>query len=264
MQAQLDRGLKRSKFGFTLIELLVVIAIIAILASILFPVFARAREQARKAACQSNLKQLGLAMMQYVQDFDETYPVAQFDASPTRYWYQVIEPYVKSTQVFVCPTAGQIRRVDGTDTVQHSGGYGYNIGGTQLAPTPAPNVRRNGFGYRTSGGNWWTPTGTGPLKISTIQEAADTIQMADPSSNSYQNNGFFAVAYANSSYMPVLHGGRVGPFTSSPQALTVPPLEGGGNYLFADGHVKFIQATRAWGSALWNVDKSNTSGVLHP
>ena len=255
---------KRLKCGFTLIELLVVIAIIAILAAILFPVFARAREQARKAACQSNLKQMGLAMMQYVQDFDETFPVAQFDSSPTYYWYQAIAPYVKNTQVFSCPTAGQIRRVDGTDTVQYSGGYGYNIGGTQPSVVTTAPITRNGFGYRTSGGNWWTPTGTGPLKMATLQEAANTIQMADPASNGYTSNGLFAVGYNAVSYMPVLHGGRVGPFTTSPQAITTPPMEGGGNYLFADGHVKFIQASRARGSALWNVDKTNTAGVTQP
>ncbi len=256
--------IKRLKSGFTLIELLVVIAIIAILAAILFPVFARAREQARKAACQSNLKQMGLAMMQYVQDFDETFPVAQFDSSPTYYWYQAIAPYVKNTQVFACPTAGQIRRVDGTDTVQYSGGYGYNIGGTSTLGGSTGAVVRNGFGYRTSGGNWWTPTGTGPLKMATLQEAANTIQIADPASTGYQNNGLFAVGYSTVSYMPVLHGGRVGPFTTSPQAITTPPMEGGGNYLFADGHVKFLQATRARGSALWNVDKTNTAGVTQP
>ena len=67
-------GIKRSHLGFTLIELLVVIAIIAILAAILFPVFARARENARRASCMSNLKQIGLGLMQYTQDYDEKYP----------------------------------------------------------------------------------------------------------------------------------------------------------------------------------------------
>src|SRR5437899_3579592 len=69
-----DRPMKTTKRAFTLIELLVVIAIIAILAAILFPVFAQAREKARQASCISNLKQIGMGIMQYVQDFDETYP----------------------------------------------------------------------------------------------------------------------------------------------------------------------------------------------
>src|SRR4028119_422853 len=73
-----DLSIKRKQYraGFTLIELLVVIAIIAILAAILFPVFARARENARRASCQSNLKQLGLAFAQYTQDYDEMLPNA--------------------------------------------------------------------------------------------------------------------------------------------------------------------------------------------
>src|SRR4028118_1729019 len=93
--------------GFTLIELLVVIAIIAILASILFPVFARARENARRASCQSNLKQIGLGFAQYTQDYDERYPrVGGKNAfnyySPS--WRVAIYPYVKSTQLFSCPS----------------------------------------------------------------------------------------------------------------------------------------------------------------
>ena len=92
--------------AFTLIELLVVIAIIAILAAILFPVFARARENARRSSCQSNLKQIGFGILQYSQDFDETLP-RMFVAEPGpvyRHWAQIIQPYVKSTQVFDCPS----------------------------------------------------------------------------------------------------------------------------------------------------------------
>lgn len=94
--------------GFTLIELLVVIAIIALLAAILFPVFARARENARRSTCQSNLKQIGLGMLQYTQDYDETYPgvggtcpslVGLPQTQATN-----IMPYVKSDQVFKCPS----------------------------------------------------------------------------------------------------------------------------------------------------------------
>jgi len=85
--------------GFTLIELLVVIAIIAILAAILFPVFAKVREKARQATCASNLKQEGLATLEYVQDYDETYPTGYWsNAAGTQfaYWYQIIMPYVAS------------------------------------------------------------------------------------------------------------------------------------------------------------------------
>ena len=100
-----SRNREYSRQAFTLIELLVVIAIIAILAAILFPVFARARENARRASCQSNLKQLALGIIQYQQDYDETMPLAGRPA-PTDAWYwgQNIMPYVKSTQVFECPS----------------------------------------------------------------------------------------------------------------------------------------------------------------
>ena len=100
--------------AFTLIELLVVIAIIAILAAILFPVFARARENARRSSCQSNLKQVGLGILQYVQDYDERYPATHWDvdsnnaafpsAGNERGWSWNVQPYVKSTQLFQCPS----------------------------------------------------------------------------------------------------------------------------------------------------------------
>jgi prepilin-type N-terminal cleavage/methylation domain-containing protein/prepilin-type processing-associated H-X9-DG protein len=105
--------------GFTLIELLVVIAIIAILAAILFPVFARARENARRASCQSNLKQIGLGVFQYVQDYDEKMPIlyanldgaasyqAPADGAAAPYdlgWAKLLDPYLKSSQIFQCPS----------------------------------------------------------------------------------------------------------------------------------------------------------------
>ena len=116
------------KSGFTLIELLVVIAIIAILAAILFPVFARARENARRSSCQSNLKQLGLGFAQYTQDYDEKFPGSSPSAysstvflTPLGHWVPggppalsatnpcdpsrgAIYPYVKSVQIYVCPS----------------------------------------------------------------------------------------------------------------------------------------------------------------
>jgi len=110
---------KSSRKAFTLIELLVVIAIIAILAAILFPVFARARENARRASCMSNLKQIGLGVMQYTQDYDEKLPknaVVYASSVPfesnasysgaTHLWWHEIFPYVKSTQIFICPSSG--------------------------------------------------------------------------------------------------------------------------------------------------------------
>jgi prepilin-type N-terminal cleavage/methylation domain-containing protein len=106
----------RAKKGFTLIELLVVIAIIAILAAILFPVFARARENARRASCQSNLKQIGLGVLQYIQDYDEKYVptfvnldgaagyTPSVAANADQGWSQIIQPYMKSTQLLQCPS----------------------------------------------------------------------------------------------------------------------------------------------------------------
>ncbi|RYG68736.1 DUF1559 domain-containing protein [bacterium] len=90
--------------AFTLIELLVVIAIIAILAAILFPVFGRARENARKSSCQSNLKQIALGMIQYVQDYDERFPKLAAVAGESGGWAQRIQPYIKSTQLMKCPS----------------------------------------------------------------------------------------------------------------------------------------------------------------
>ena len=135
---QLPAWRRRVK-GFTLIELLVVIAIIAILAAILFPVFARARENARRASCQSNLKQIGLGMMQYTQDYDEQFPLfptgLAYQNDGTGYgnapfllagnvpatWDLVIQPYVKSMQILACPS-------DSSSTVfPNLPGFGTNV-----------------------------------------------------------------------------------------------------------------------------------------
>lgn len=106
----LEVAMQRRKSGFTLIELLVVIAIIAILAAILFPVFAQAREKARQASCLSNLKQSGIAGMMYVQDYDETYPLSLYinmgNNPPCVFsFYNALSPYQKNSQIMLCPSA---------------------------------------------------------------------------------------------------------------------------------------------------------------
>jgi prepilin-type N-terminal cleavage/methylation domain-containing protein/prepilin-type processing-associated H-X9-DG protein len=234
--------------GFTLIELLVVIAIISILAAILFPVFARARENARKAVCMSNLKQIGLAVAMYSQDYDETYPICDFSTTPVTLWYQVIAPYISPTvpnnrvSVFTCPTAGPIN--------QYSGGYGWNFMGTGSGGTTY-----NGFGFTSS--SWRTPSGTGPVTLSQVSDPSTTIMVTDPASNGYESNGAIANGGTNLSYIPTLHGGQVGPFTGKSPVVAV-TAGGGGNYLFADGHVKFLNASQSYCSIMWDVDKDTT------
>jgi prepilin-type N-terminal cleavage/methylation domain-containing protein/prepilin-type processing-associated H-X9-DG protein len=101
----MEHRLHRARRAFTLIELLVVIAIIAILAAILFPVFAQAREKARQASCQSNLKQYAAATFMYIQDYDETFPMSAYlngTCISTFYW--AVNPYVKNPQVTQCPS----------------------------------------------------------------------------------------------------------------------------------------------------------------
>ena len=154
--------MNQRKQGFTLIELLVVIAIIAILAAILFPVFAKAREKARQISCLSNEKQIGLGIMQYVQDYDETMPAgyaygdtvggtacsvpggsaapgAGCDATGIRSYSGMIMPYVKSNQVFVCPDDpnGGIAPTNFTGTNANPGAVTFTPG---IQDTQAPRI----------------------------------------------------------------------------------------------------------------------------
>ena len=163
----------RTNRAFTLIELLVVIAIIAILASILFPVFARARENARRASCQSNLKQIALASMQYTQDYDEKYlpeqPIDSTSPGNGATFVTVLQPYIKSTQIFICPsstgtpvsapnTAGDHNWSAPSPPWQSAsiGSYGMNslLEGESLASVDSPATRVLFFD-----GTWYTAGG---------------------------------------------------------------------------------------------------------
>jgi prepilin-type N-terminal cleavage/methylation domain-containing protein/prepilin-type processing-associated H-X9-DG protein len=153
-------GKKQRAEGFTLIELLIVIALIGIIAAILFPVFARVRESARRSSCQSNLKQIGLGIAQYVQDNDERMPFIFQDYRTTGYkglgsnyqyqtWSSEIYPYVKSTQLFFCPSDSESRKktnanmssqyfkeISGDDTAGMIQSYGGNAMYINPSSTP--------------------------------------------------------------------------------------------------------------------------------
>lgn len=153
----------RGRTGFTLIELLVVIAIIAILAAILFPVFARAREKARQASCQSNLKQWGTALRMYAQDYDETNVQLRYwgnDGTRDRMlvWWDLLQPYVKNQQLTVCPSTSSWTGGCASSQMPF-GGYGMNT----------VTDRPGGTGY----------AGLAGVRDADVRRPAETIFIAD-------------------------------------------------------------------------------------
>ena len=201
-----------SKRGFTLIELLVVIAIIAILAAILFPVFGRARENARRSSCQSNLKQIGLGVLQYVQDYDEKYP-SRYMANEIMSWRRNIYPYVKSTQVFACPSN---RSNDGL--ARDSIAADMTTAGV---PTTEPRFSRS---YAIAGADDVASYGT-------------TISRRDPA-----NNSGAALAAVGDTARTLIIGEQ--DFYDFSELIPYNGFKGHlgtCNFLFADGHVKALK-----------------------
>jgi prepilin-type N-terminal cleavage/methylation domain-containing protein/prepilin-type processing-associated H-X9-DG protein len=179
MQVTAKRDIKSCRSAFTLIELLVVIAIIAILAAILFPVFARARENARRASCMSNLKQIGLGMMMYSQDYDghlvsgfltmgsgnAVYP----NGTTGTYlpWYACMYPYLKSSQILNCPSA--------SSALEYKGGYG-------ITTFPfAYNYEYPSVSGLTDHGVSLGASGTAGAILSSVEDPSGTIMITESS-----------------------------------------------------------------------------------
>lgn len=217
-----------SRLGFTLIELLVVIAIIAILAAILFPVFAQAREKARQSSCVSNLKQIGIAAMMYSQDYDEKMLLdAAYGFPKTYFWFGswdgstfnvqegLLQPYMKNGQIQSCPSFRQQVR-----TAVGMTGYGYNY--AYLCPYLPPD---------------WLPV---PVSLASIRTPAETVFMADCArinTWSYSSPTLEASTYLDppSYAYPGFHARH----------------NGTGNVLWCDGHVKALAPVYRSGSFGW-------------
>jgi prepilin-type N-terminal cleavage/methylation domain-containing protein/prepilin-type processing-associated H-X9-DG protein len=207
----------RKLHGFTLIELLVVIAIIAILAAILFPVFAQAREKARAISCLSNTKQSGLAFAMYTQDYDET--MLKMGAGVD--WWSEIYPYTKNLDMYYCPDRNEGSQTScpnggGCLTLTRYSGFGYNWGpigwrggGLLLAQQPDPN----------SPGNTYIPG----VSLAAVQFPAATYAFGDTYDTPRQTLGigFSACTFTGSTNTSIRHNAQL-------------------NYAFVDGHAKSV------------------------
>ena len=223
------------KKGFTLIELLVVIAIIAILAAILFPVFAKVREKARQSSCASNEKQIGLAIVQYVQDNDERWPaVMRQDRNGWTFWQVAVQPYVKSDGVFRCPSIPDPGRVLNNGVSNFVTSYAANDNGISCAAPPwNAAVVNNGsglFGSISSPG----------VAEADIASPSSTISVLEQQGGVSSDIIVFDGACGWSA-------GRVAAHHTAKS-----------NYLFADCHVKALrpEATKTTTVNMWNRDNS--------
>jgi prepilin-type N-terminal cleavage/methylation domain-containing protein/prepilin-type processing-associated H-X9-DG protein len=233
----------KARSGFTLIELLVVIAIIAILAAILFPVFAKAREKARQITCASNLKQLGLAFLQYQQDNDETNPTgslwhASLPAGQGQGWAGQIYPYVKSAGVFACPDDSS----NGSSGAQNMS-YGFN---QNLYPLTMWDVYYSGA--RSAGTlAQYTATSNTVLLFETQGVQGANFQNISPSESFSPSgvgaNGQWCGTHLTSNNCGAVYAtGSIGGYTNLSLIKDGTGVHtGGANYLALDGHVKYLR-----------------------
>jgi len=269
--------------GFTLIELLVVIAIIAILAAILFPVFAQAREKARQISCASNEKQLGLAFIQYQTDFDDYYPGTLLNPAPTGWnggsgWSAQIYTYAKSTGVYKCPDdPGSLMSVTTnnitTNYVPVSYGFNTNLAGTAANTVTSSAVTVELFEVtgvvadptnETAGTQSYDAVGDGvdPLFTEALNPVADNeiTGVASGVANIPAVGGTQINSIAQYATGPLGSNGwcpsgqawtnqskiasiKVGG-TETPIVNNPQHANSGANYLLCDGHVKFLRGSQ--------------------
>ncbi len=216
--------------GFTLIELLVVIAIIAILAAILFPVFARAREKARQTSCLSAHKQVGLGLMMYAQDYDETLPFIENCGAPSAVYATAqpqgkIDPYCKNAQIWQCPSAST-----GTTVTYDASTNTANNGSWYFPPSFDGILISIGCNQTVLGGLNCNGAPGGIRKLASLKTPADLIAFSDSAA-------FSSCGCAGGIYPERCCGfdGLVGTDADARH-------NGGNNYTFFDGHAKWLSA----------------------
>lgn len=206
--------MKVSRKGFTLIELLVVIAIISILAAILFPVFARARENARRTACLNNVKQLMLGLSMYVQDNDERFPPKY----GTGMWQSLLQPYTKSTSLMRCPSAPIAKGLATDVTNGYSGVYGLTGGVVGI----------------------FSQTGYATRHIASINEPAKTFAMVETRFPKGASPDYYSLLGYGATSVDFGYPAIASPENNTHFCDT--RHFDGSNIGFADGHVKWIKS----------------------